>query len=88
VVGGDRVGPPEWRQPYSDRRPPGCGIGYAESCLAEKDSLWPDGSDTLKWPENGASSKPKSNRAFGQGTETGENVPRASTPGFRQTPCG
>jgi hypothetical protein len=35
------------------RRPPGCGIGYAESCMAEKDSLRPSGNAMRKWPGNG-----------------------------------
>src|SRR5208282_477910 len=40
------------REAGADRRPPGCGIAYAGFCLAEKDSIRPYRSDTLKWPPN------------------------------------
>ena len=41
------------RDAGADRRPLGCGVEYAESCLAEKDRLRPCRSDTPKWPQNG-----------------------------------
>jgi putative DNA-invertase from lambdoid prophage Rac len=41
------------RDAGADRRPLGCGIRYAETCMAEKDRLRPCLDDTLKWPPNG-----------------------------------
>src|ERR1039458_1058138 len=41
------------RDAGADRRPLGCGIGYAESWLAEKDGLWPCRRSVAKWPPNG-----------------------------------
>src|ERR1017187_9096040 len=42
------------RDAGADRCPfGGCGIRYAESCMAEKDSLRPCRSDIPKWPPNG-----------------------------------
>src|ERR1019366_3456206 len=61
------------RDAGADRRSLGCGIGCAESCMAEKDSLRPGWSDTLKWPPNGHLRK-QNHAGFWPGTEVGENV--------------
>src|ERR1019366_7495670 len=41
------------RDAGADRRSLGCGIGYAGSCMAEKDRFRPCRSATPKWPPNG-----------------------------------
>jgi hypothetical protein len=52
---------------------------FLEKPLAEKERLWPGGSITRKWPENGAPSETKSDGVFGQARKAAKTF-RAGRP--------
>ena len=51
------------------RRPAGCGIGYGEFHLAEKDHLRPGLGDLPKWTPNGRQRRQNLRRFIGQARE-------------------